>query len=98
MSQRIHRDRLFDGGPVVEGDDMANKIRSSVVPVQGQRPSAVQTEKPAAGRFRPEGIALALSGVLFLVQALFDLKVGEPPSAGADLVAWRSAEEFSLSR
>ena len=47
--------------------------------------------------FRIEGAALAASGVLFLAKAFFDLKVGEPPSAGHEILAWASAEKFSIS-
>jgi hypothetical protein len=42
-------------------------------------------------------VALTLSGVLFFVKALLDMKIGEPPSAAAALVSWRSAEEVSLA-
>jgi hypothetical protein len=38
-----------------------------------------------------------LSGVLFFAKALFDLRVGDPPNGGAELLAWRSAEKFSLA-
>lgn len=58
------------------------------------------TSSPAAHRtrtFRIEGAALAASGTLFLAKAFFDLKVGEPPSGGRELVAWASAEKFSIS-
>jgi hypothetical protein len=47
-------------------------------------------------RFRFEGVSLALSGVLFFAKALLDMKVGGPPSGGAELLAWRSAEKVSL--
>jgi hypothetical protein len=35
--------------------------------------------------------------VLFLAKAAFDLNVGAPPSGGAEVVAWRAAEKFSLA-
>ncbi len=47
--------------------------------------------------FRVEGVALGLSGVLFLAKAAFDLNVGAPPSGGAEVVAWRAAEKSSLA-
>lgn len=46
---------------------------------------------------RIEGIALAASGALFLAKAFFDLKVGEPPSGGREIVEWVAAEKLSLS-
>ena len=46
---------------------------------------------------RIEGIALAASGALFLAKAYFDLKVGEPPAGDREIVAWASAEKFSIS-
>jgi hypothetical protein len=47
--------------------------------------------------FRFEGLSLSVSGVLFLAKALFDLRIGEPPAGGAEFLAWRSAERFSLA-
>jgi hypothetical protein len=44
-----------------------------------------------------EGASLTGSGVLFLAKAAFDLRVGDPPSGGAELLDWRSAERFSLA-
>jgi hypothetical protein len=44
-----------------------------------------------------EGASLTGSGVLFLAKAAFDLRVGDPPSGGAELLEWRSAERFSLA-
>src|SRR5262249_3968657 len=36
-------------------------------------------------------------GALFLAKALFDLRVGEPPTGGREILAWVSAEKFSIS-
>jgi hypothetical protein len=44
-----------------------------------------------------EGVTLALSGVLFVAKAAFDLRVGAPPAGAAELVAWRSAEKLPLA-
>src|SRR5262245_2084409 len=47
--------------------------------------------------FRLEGAALAAAGALFVAKACFDLKVGEPPSGGRNILAWSTAEKFSIS-
>lgn len=56
--------------------------------------SAVRGTRP---RFRLEGGALALSGVLFVAKALLELKVGEPPSSGPELLVWRSRQTSWLA-
>lgn len=50
-----------------------------------------------SGQLGVDGVALALSGVLFLAKAGLDIRVGDPPSGAAELVAWRSAEKFFLA-
>jgi hypothetical protein len=80
---------------------MATLIRGRAVMGPLQRASgAAGRRRPgrlSTGPFRAEGVALALSGLLFLAKAVFDFRVGEPPSSGADLLAWRSAEKVSLA-
>jgi len=43
------------------------------------------------------GISLVLSGGLYLIKALLDLKVGDPPSNGTEIMAWRSSHELALA-
>lgn len=67
---------------------------------QGSSSIGAGSSAPVAHRthaFRVEGAALAASGALFLAKAFFDLKVGEPPSTGREILAWASAERFSIS-
>jgi len=64
----------------------------------GASDSALRFLPPAQTHtYRVEGFALAASGVLFLAKAFFDLRVGEPPSGGREILAWMSAEKFSIS-
>src|SRR5262245_60257132 len=63
-------------------------------------PAAADWSLPAAHTtrtFRIEGAALAASGALFLAKAFFDVRVGDPPPGGPELLAWTSAEKFSIS-
>jgi hypothetical protein len=53
--------------------------------------------KRSTWSFGWEGVALAVSGALFLAKALFDLAVGEPPAGGAELLLWRTAESTPLA-
>jgi hypothetical protein len=80
---------------------MATVIRRRVTTRPLQRRSAgpedVSPAQYSTGGFRVEGVALAVSGVLFLAKAAFDLNVGDPPSGGAALIAWRSAEKSALA-
>lgn len=86
---------------LVEGDVMATVLRRRAMTARLEQPSGRPKGLWAAGDstrfFRPEGVSLVLSGALFFIKAIFDAKVGEPPSAAAELVAWRSAEESSLA-
>jgi hypothetical protein len=43
------------------------------------------------------GIALILSGGLYLIRALLDATVGDPPSDGAGIIAWRASHELALA-
>jgi hypothetical protein len=83
------------------GDDMATVIRRRAATRSlARRPSMpgdLTSEQYSSPRSRLEGLSLALSGTLFLAKALFDIKAGEPPSGGAELVAWQVAEKATLA-
>jgi hypothetical protein len=83
------------------GDDMATVIRRRAptrpVARRSGMPNGLTVEQHSTPRLRLEGVALALSGVLFLAKAFLDNAVGEPPSGLAELAAWRVAEKATLA-
>lgn len=49
------------------------------------------------GLVRFGGIALIVSGVLFLTQYLLEIRAGPPPSVGAEIITWVQANRLALS-
>ena len=43
------------------------------------------------------GLSFVAVGTLFLAKCLLDLEVGPPPSRGAEILAWRAANELPLA-
>lgn len=49
------------------------------------------------GPYKAGGISLIISGILFLLKHLLDLLVGQPPSSGAEILAWMASEQLYLA-
>jgi hypothetical protein len=49
------------------------------------------------GLFKAGGVALGLSGALFLVKMALDLASGPPPSTGAEILIWMASGRLALA-
>lgn len=55
------------------------------------------TTRFAAPSHRLGGISFMASGALFLIKSVLDLAVGDPPSTGAQLLAWKTSHQLPLA-